>query len=422
MKLIEKHRKVAPSSSNASNETGRSHNEKGSKHGSASTSSGEEELKNSDDCTLDSKILQSWSEGKLQAIAKRWKLTKEEQSKLKELQPRLADVRHEKNDPEEVVPFLKETHSVKSTELRFRKFIDFRIKQVDTILQDYHPHPVMKSHFPITLLNGFDKEGDGIWLERTGATDSLALYRRFGKAEMMRYQLWTRENAVHTPWCQAYKAGKKQSPRVTCIMDMQGLNCSHMHPALLPVLADVINIVQNYYCGFIKKIIVVREPAIFKVIWNLVKHFFNQTMKDLIVFSGPNNYLDVLGDYIDDLEETLPPCLMEGGRGTMAEGMPQRMDGGTLPPKKMATKKFKGEQRGLREEEPPCPKSISSSFGSSDSMTSSGLYVLPTVHETVSIDRGLSLCRSCQDQAIQFDPNGRDPMQVRCRIVASGTF
>eukprot|EP00797_Seminavis_robusta_P000920 Sro1058_g236350.1 SEC14-like protein 5 (402) ;mRNA; r:7427-8739 len=279
----------------------------------------------------DSNMLKSWSEERLQAIAKRWKLSDEEQSKLKQLQPLLADIRHKKNDPEEVVRFLKEAHSIKGTELMFRKFIDFRIRQVDTILQDYQPHPVMKSHFPITILNGTDKDGDCIWLERTGVTDVYGLYKYFGKAGIMRYQLWAREKAMHTPWSQAYKAEKDQSPRVICILDMQGLNSSHMNPVLLPILADVVNIIQNYYCGFIKKIIVIREPPIFKVLWSLVKHFFNQSMKELIEFSGSNNYLAVLGKYIDDLEETLPPCLLEGARGTIAEGMPQRMDGGPVP-------------------------------------------------------------------------------------------
>lgn len=169
-----------------------------------------------------------------------------------------------------MVRFLRDAHSVKGAERMFRKFIHFRLQRADRVLQDYRPDPVLKSHFPMTLLNGFDKDGDGVWLERPGVTDCYGLYDRFGREELLRYCLWARESACHSPWRRAYEAEKQQTPRMTCVVDLYGLNRSHLRPVLLPVLADVVRDIQEYYCGFIKKIIIIREPPIFKVIWNMV--------------------------------------------------------------------------------------------------------------------------------------------------------
>ena len=46
------------------------------------------------------------------------------------------------------------------------------------------------------------------------------------------------------------------------------------------------------------------------------------------------DYISVLKEYIDDLGDVLPLCLLEGATGTIADGMPQRMEGGPLPPNK----------------------------------------------------------------------------------------
>ena len=281
---------------------------------------------------VDAAISTAWRSEKLEAIARRWTLTEREQAQLVELRDRLQDVRHRKNDPEDVVRFLREARSVKGAERMFRRFIKWRINHVDTILEDYHPDPVLKSHFPMTLLNGVDKDEDLLWVERPGATDCFGLYQRFGREELMRYCVWVREAACHSSRKQAYVAEKNQAPRMTCIVDLKGLNRSHVRPVLLPVLAEIVQDIQNYYCGFIKKIIVIREPPIFGLVWSMVKHCFNANMRELMVFAG-SNYIEVLKDYIDDLEGNLPPCLLEGATGTIADGMPQRMDGGPLPPK-----------------------------------------------------------------------------------------
>ena len=56
----------------------------------------------SSDASVDIAIARSWSAEKMQITAKRWKLTEREKEQLAELYHRLSDVRHVKNDPQEV--------------------------------------------------------------------------------------------------------------------------------------------------------------------------------------------------------------------------------------------------------------------------------------------------------------------------------
>jgi len=295
-----------------------------------------------------------WRQDRLAAVAHRWKLNAKEQQQLLELQDHLSDVIHEKNNPEEVVRFLREARTTKGAERLFRKFILFRMSQVDTILNDFEPPRLFKTHYPMTLLNACDKEGDGIWLERPGATDFLGLCETFGRVDVLRYCDYVREQALHSSWIQNYRTTKQQEPRVIGIVDVQGLNRRHFHPMLMPLWKDLIFAVQNYYCGFIKKIVVIREPPIFKLFWRIVKPLLNENLRNLLVFAG-SDYERVLGEYIDNLEESLPPCLIKNGKGTIAKGMPQQLEGGLLP----------------SEDEPAlmAPKSILDDSNSTNSMT-----------------------------------------------------
>ena len=288
----------------------------------------------------------------------------------------------------------------------FRKFIKFRIERVDTILQAYHPDPVLMSHYPMTLLNGFDKDGDGIWIERPGVADCSGLYDRFGRDELLRYCLWVREAACKSKWRDAYVAEKNQAPRLTCVVDLKGLNRGHMRPNLLPIFAEVIQDIQNYYCGFIKKIIIIRAPAIIPMVWRLVRHCFNANMRNLMVFAG-SDYVKVLNEYIDDLEENLPPSMIDGGTGTIAEGMPQRIEGGPLPPKTSngsSLFKSRGSTASLTDDE---------TATSSQELSRSSSRMRRSPNNKTSLDA----------MNVQFNRiTEYESMAVRCNLLAKGTF
>ena len=295
-----------------------------------------------------------WSEGSIRRTADLWKLSSKEVDELRELGMQLMDVHHRKNAPEHVVRFYKaRPNCLKSAECMFRNMVTWRIQNnVDTILQDYRPPQQLLDYYPGAILQGLDNDGDPVYLSRIGSTDGSGLIKRFGHDEMVRQAIWIRENASEGSWIQEYeqKYGKPVC-QITIIEDVQGLGYGHLYPPLLSLYKEAMRIDQDYYPEMAKRMIVVRTPSVFRMIWNIGKHFFDPGVRSKMVFSGVHNFREVLRNHVD--LSILPPCVLPGiGSGAAAPGMPSRFEGGPLPPL------------------PPPPESSSSSSSSSPSKIS----------------------------------------------------
>ena len=108
-----------------------------------------------------------------------------------------------------------------------------------------------------------------------------------------------------------------------------------------------------------------------------------------MVFSGPNNHLEVLDKYVD--RKVLPPCICSGGNGKVARDMPERLEGGLIPEKHVS---FENEKK-------PMTEATVSGDDSSSSV------------ETCSVSDGDSFVRShgsCQSRSIK----------VRCKRIVGG--
>jgi CRAL/TRIO domain len=282
-----------------------------------------------------------WSAKNFSEMSEQWGLTEDDERNMRDLQNRLADVDHWKNDPFEVVRFYKELRgNVKATEEKFRRMIFWRVEnRIDTFLERYGDPDPLFDYQPAVILKGVDKDGDPIFLERTGAFDAYGFYQHFGAKGMMDFITHKREVDVTRRqdgkgWQREYYEPKygKRVHQYTVIVDMDGLNRNHMRPGLLPLFHQMAHMVQNYYAGLAKRIIVARAPAIFKLFWSLIKHFFEPHIRDLVTFTTHANYLDVLDQYID--REVLPPELCStSGVGIVMPGFEHiHLEGGILTP------------------------------------------------------------------------------------------
>ena len=97
---------------------------------------------------------------------------------------------------------------------------------------------------------------------------------------------------------------------------------------------SLFNVVVDYYAGMAKRVILLRAPAIFEWGWNhVVKHFFDPHVRDMIVFTGPDDYLQIMDQYIE--LTVLPGCLAPGyGTGKAMPGYFEtiHLEGGPIPP------------------------------------------------------------------------------------------
>ncbi|CAB9508025.1 SEC14-like protein 5 [Seminavis robusta] len=294
-----------------------------------------------------------WSQANVTAVAELWELSEDEVDSLKKLQALLQDIDHWKNDPYEVVRYLREYGNVKKAETMFRKMVHWRVENdVDSFLDTYTP-PILFRYLPVFLCQGLDRDGRPIYVERFGVGDQYGLVLAYGGIEpMAQYTQFVRELTTtrrRTPtgrfcWQRDYyeplMGGKKRLTQFTAIMDMQDLNHRNLRGGLLGLLQRMARISQDCYAGVAKRVIILRAPAIFEWGWNsVVKHFFDEHIRKMITFTSAEDYLQVMDKYID--LEVLPDCLAPGiGKGKAMPGFFEtvRLEGGLIPTEKEANK------------------------------------------------------------------------------------
>lgn len=278
-----------------------------------------------------------WSDDNFAKVAKLWQLTPEAQTKLLNLKARIADIDHWKNEPHEVVRFLKEHRgNLKKAEQCFRRDHKWRLDHnIDQLLETYRISPLF-NYFPIAVLKGLDHDGDPIHLERPGAADCWSFYQRLGPEEIYQMAVYMRELETRGAWHNGYEQQQgRPVKQFTILVDLEGLNANHMRAGLIPLLGRVLAVSQEQYPFFAKRVIILRAPRIFRVLWSIAQHFVHDSVKKLIVFSTPQDYLEVLDQYMD--RSVLPPSICpDEGQGCGTVGFEKvRFEGGELPPPEM---------------------------------------------------------------------------------------
>ena len=270
----------------------------------------------------------------MQLVVSNWKLSEKQRDTLVALGERLKDIHHEKNQPDQVIRFiLARPRSIDAAEKMFRNMIQWRLdNKVDTILQDYTPPRLIREYMPGAVIEGYDKDGDPIYVERIGSADSPEMVRRFGEEHLVKHAIWIRELASKGDWVKDYERTQQRPVRQLLIIeDLKGLNTGHLDRHLLKAFEQITRLDQDNYPEFAKKICNVNAPFVLRVAWSLVKHFFDHNVAEKMVFASHNHTVDVLSKYIDDLS-ILPKEVVPMGTGKAVPGLNPYFEGGPLPP------------------------------------------------------------------------------------------
>lgn len=178
----------------------------------------------------------NWSQANFQEMAQLWKLSEDEKVHMCELQLLLGDISHWKNDPFEVVRYLREYKSVQKAAHMFRRMVDWRrANQMDSFLERYGEPPRLFHYLPTFLCQGMDRDGDPIYVERVGSSDPYGLVLAYGGVEpLAEYTAFIREVTTtrrltadgNYCWQRDYYEPlmKRRMTQFTAIMDMVS-NC-----------------------------------------------------------------------------------------------------------------------------------------------------------------------------------------------------
>lgn len=266
----------------------------------------------------------SWEEDNFNKTCELYSLTPTERDQLRSLKVRLSDISYWKNEPHQVLWYMKGPlgTSIDATERHFRKMVQWRQDNgIDHLLDTYKPQSLHLQNTVCSILNGEDREGDAIYVERSGAANPLPVLKQSSKEAIVQYAIWIRELHMRGIWRDDYERRVGRPFKgFTIIYDLRGMSTGHLSARVLDVFKEVIKMTKENYSVPVKRLIIIAPPLV-RVGWSIVKHMFSASTRKKMIFAGPDDYLDVLDQYVD--LDILPSCINPTGHGSTALGMPK---------------------------------------------------------------------------------------------------
>ncbi|KAM9769797.1 SEC14-like protein 1 isoform 1-T1 [Menidia menidia] len=223
--------------------------------------------------------------------------------------------------------WLQETHKGKIPKdehiLRFLRARDFNIDrareilcqsltwrkqhQVDYLLETWNSPQVLQD-FYTGGWHHHDRDGRPLYILRLGQMDTKGLVRALGEESLLRHVLSINEEGLRR--CEENtKVFGRPISCWTCLVDLEGLNMRHLWRPGVKALLRIIEVVEANYPETLGRLLILRAPRVFPVLWTLVSPFIDEnTRKKFLIYAG-NDYQGPGGlvDYID--KEIIPDFL-----------------------------------------------------------------------------------------------------------------
>ncbi|XP_011885801.1 PREDICTED: SEC14-like protein 5 isoform X2 [Cercocebus atys] len=223
--------------------------------------------------------------------------------------------------------WLQETHKGKIPKdehiLRFLRARDFHLDkaremlcqslswrkqhQVDLLLQTWQP-PALLEEFYAGGWHYQDIDGRPLYILRLGQMDTKGLMKAVGEEVLLRHVLSVSEEGQKRCEGSTRQLGRPISSW-TCLLDLEGLNMRHLWRPGVKALLRMIEVVEDNYPETLGRLLIVRAPRVFPVLWTLISPFINEnTRRKFLIYSG-SNYQGPGGlvDYLD--REVIPDFL-----------------------------------------------------------------------------------------------------------------
>ncbi|XP_029400465.1 SEC14-like protein 5 isoform X2 [Mus pahari] len=225
--------------------------------------------------------------------------------------------------------WLQETHKGKIPKdehiLRFLRARDFHLDkardmlcqslswrkhhQVDLLLQSWRPPPPLQEFYA----GGWhyqDIDGRPLYILRLGQMDTKGLMKAVGEEALLQHVLSVNEEGQKRCEGNTRKFGRPISSW-TCLLDLEGLNMRHLWRPGVKALLRMIEVVEDNYPETLGRLLIVRAPRVFPVLWTLVSPFINEnTRRKFLIYSG-SNYQGP-GGLVDYLDKDVIPDFLGG--------------------------------------------------------------------------------------------------------------
>ncbi|CAL1296156.1 unnamed protein product [Larinioides sclopetarius] len=218
--------------------------------------------------------------------------------------------------------------------LKWRKEI-----QIDTIISDFKPFEVLQKFISQSFV-GFDKQGCLIQYAAIGNLDGKGLFKSANKYDVLRCVLQEIEKIKKRLKYKSVQLGKSVNQSIY-IYNLENMTLAKAtHRQSVELFAEGIQIFQDNYPEFLKKIYIINASVYFTIAFPIIKRILSGAVIDKIEVYGKEGWQQLLLDVID--ADVLPAFL--GGNRTDPDGNPNCnsfiVHSGPIPEKYYLTKDF----------------------------------------------------------------------------------
>ncbi|CAI5674834.1 unnamed protein product [Oreochromis niloticus] len=225
--------------------------------------------------------------------------------------------------------WLQETHKGKIPKdqhvLRFLRARDFNLDkareflcqsltwrrqhQVDFLLDTWKRPQLLQDYYSGGW-HHHDKDGRPLYILRLGQMDTKGLVRALGEEALLRQVLSINEEGLRRCEENTRVFGRPISSW-TCLVDLDGLNMRHLWRPGIKALLRIIEIVEANYPETLGRLLILRAPRVFPVLWTLVSPLIDEnTRKKFLVYAG-NDYQGP-GGLVDYIDREIIPDFLQG--------------------------------------------------------------------------------------------------------------
>ncbi|XP_050470761.1 protein real-time isoform X2 [Bombus huntii] len=251
------------------------------------------------------------------------KLDMMQESKLIQLRQSIKELRGSSIPGDAtLLRFLRATEfSVEKAKEMLTQTLHWRKKhQIDKLLEEYDIPQVVKDYFPGGW-HHFDKDGQPLYILRMGQMDVKGLLKSIGEDDLLLLVLHICEEGLVLMEEATAVSGHPVS-QWCLLIDLEGLNMRHLWRPGIKALLRIIEIVEINYPETMGRVLIMRAPRCFPILWTLISTFINENTRKKFIFYCGTNYQEQgpgsLSDYIDP--EFIPDFLGGSSEAYITEG------------------------------------------------------------------------------------------------------
>ncbi|KAK0159532.1 hypothetical protein PV327_010972 [Microctonus hyperodae] len=192
--------------------------------------------------------------------------------------------------------------------------------QIDKLLEEYEAPRVIKDYFP----GGWhhcDKDGRPLYILRLGQMDVKGLLKSIGEDELLLLALHICEEGLSLTEEATNILGHPVS-QWCLLIDLEGLNMRHLWRPGIKALLRIIEIVEANYPETMGRVLIIRAPRCFPILWTLISTFIHENTRNKFIFYCGSDYQEQndggLSDYID--QSYIPDFLGSDSETNIMEG------------------------------------------------------------------------------------------------------